>query len=289
LGTRVELGMFLRSRRDRWRPEELGIRPSGQRRRVTGLRREELAPLAGIGVDYYTRLEQGRAGNVSPQVIDALADALQFDASEREYAHNLNRPPRPTITAGPPVVRPAMRHLLASITETPGYILGPAADVIAWNHLAAALFGDFGALPDDRRNWSQLLFLEPSIARLTNGWTKVCRANVAFLRLQTSRHPGHQDLIDLIKRMQTESDRFHRLWEAHDVADKTHSEQLFHHPVAGDLTLSCQAMAMPNEPGQILITYTPEPDSLSAAALRHLTDAPLFTDWTAAIERVRSG
>lgn len=283
MATRDDLGHFLKSRRDRLRPDQLGIRPSGQRRRVSGLRREELAPLAGIGVDYYTRLEQGRAGHVSPEVIDGLADALRFDPSEREYVHNLNRPPRPTITCGPPRVRPAMRHLLASITETPGYILGPTADVIAWNDLAAALFGDFGALPDDRRNWSHLLFLEPSIRRLLTQWMEGCRDNVAFLRLQTSRHPGHEGLVELIKRMLADSDLFRELWDQHDVADKAHSEHLFHHPVVGDLTLAFQAMAMPNEPGQALITYTPEPGSPSAAALHRLAVAPSHSVWDTAV------
>ncbi|WP_306360940.1 helix-turn-helix transcriptional regulator [Nocardia sp. CC227C] len=267
----AELGAFLRSRRGRLTPEDLGIRPTGNRRRVTGLRREELASLANIGVDYYTRLEQGRVHGVSREVLEGVADALRLSRDEREYLSNLSSPAR-TTPLGPRTVRPALQHLLDSTPETPAYVIGPLADVIAWNRLACTMFTDFDALKAEDRNWSHFLFIDEDMQALFDDPMIGRKENVAFLRLQLSRHPGDPDITHLIEHMLARSTMFRDIWATYDVADKAHNHFLFHHPLVGDLTLAFQAASLPGEPGQMLITYTAEPETRSAAALRELAE-----------------
>ncbi len=267
------MGRFLRSRRARLSPEELGVRPFGQRRRVPGLRREELGPLAGIGVDYYTRLEQGRVQNVSVDVLEAIADVLGLNPAEREYVRNLNRPSKLAPPVAPDSVRPALQHLLDSTPETPAYIIGPLTNVLAWNRIACTLFLDFGALSKADRNWAYLLFLHDGIQAMFDDLLKAQRENVAFLRLQTSRYPNADELSSLVDRMLADSPFFRELWEQYEVIDKSHNDYLLHHPVVGDVILNFQAGRLPNEPGQALITFTPEPDTPSAKALHVLAQA----------------
>ncbi|NNH72816.1 helix-turn-helix domain-containing protein [Nocardia uniformis] len=273
----AELGAFLKSRRAGLSPEDVGVRPVGNRRRVSGLRREELAPLARIGVDYYTRLEQGRVQGVSAEVLEAVFDALRLSPDEREYARNLAGPAR-TIPLGPRTVRPALQHLLDSTPDTPAYVIGPLADVIAWNQLACAMFTDFAAMAIKDRNWSHFLFVDEHMQALFDDPMIGRRENVAFLRLQLSRHPGDPDITRLVERMLARSPIFREIWATYDVADKAHNDFLFHHPVVGDLTLAFQAARLPNDPGQMLITYTAEPDTASAAALHKLRRGEPPTD-----------
>lgn len=268
------MGRFLRSRRARLSPQEVGVRPFGQRRRVPGLRREELGPLAGIGVDYYTRLEQGRVQNISLDVLEAVADALRLTPVEREYLRNLNRPSRLAPPVAPNSVRPALQHLLDSTPETPAYIIGPLTNVLAWNRISCALFLDFGKLSKMDRNWAYLLFLHEGTRAMFDDVLKAQRENVAYLRLQTSRYPNAAELTALVDRMLTDSPLFRELWEQYEVTDKSHNDYLLRHPVVGDIVLHFQAGRLPNEPGQALVTFTPEPDTPSAKAL-HVLAKPL--------------
>jgi transcriptional regulator with XRE-family HTH domain len=266
----MEMAAFLKSRRARLSPEDVGLHRYGHRRRVEGLRREELAQLAGIGVDYYVRLERGRAPGVSADVLNALAEALRLSDVEREYLGNLGAPTWPRPTLGTRTVRPAMQALVDSITNVPAYVIGPLCDVLAWNRLACAVFTDFSAIPAPRRTWSHLLYLHEDIQRLFHDWEAAGAENVAVIRMQTSRFPTDPELNALVDGMLAESDAFRTAWARHEVGVKSHARYLLHHPVAGDLPLLFQALDLPNEPGQLLVTYTAEPDSAPARALVEL-------------------
>jgi transcriptional regulator with XRE-family HTH domain len=268
---RVELTEFLRTRRARLQPEEAGVRPFGGRRRVPGLRREELAQLAGVSVDYYVRLEQGRTNNVSDEVLDAVAQALQLDDDERAYLRNLakpvrrrRRPPRPER------VRPGLRRLLEVAENIPAYIIGRRGDVLAWNRLAAALFVDFGALPPAERNWARLIFLNEDVRELFDDWTVKGRESVAYLRLQAGNYPDDTELAALVGELSVKSEHFRQWWADHNVRDHTNGPKHLHHPLVGEMILHYECLKMPDAPDQLLVTYTAEAGSPSDTALRLL-------------------
>jgi transcriptional regulator with XRE-family HTH domain len=268
---RVELTEFLRTRRARLQPEEAGVRPFGGRRRVPGLRREELAQLAGVSVDYYVRLEQGRTNNVSDEVLDAVAQALRLDDDERAYLRNLakpvrrrRRPPRPER------VRPGLRRLLEVAENIPAYIIGRRGDVLAWNRLAAALFVDFGALSPAERNWARLIFLNEDVRELFDDWTVKGRESVAYLRLQAGNYPDDTELAALVGELSVKSEHFRRWWADHNVRDHTNGPKHLHHPLVGEMILHYECLKMPDAPDQLLVTYTAEAGSPSDTALRLL-------------------
>lgn len=231
---RGELGDFLRSRRDRLKPEDAGLRSFGERRRVPGLRREELARLAGVSVDYYVRFEQGRAANVSDAVVAAVATALRLDGDETGHLHRLVRAAAPASRAAsaPPVqrVRPGMLSLLRSMPGTPAFIVGRRTDVLAWNPLFATLITDFSALPEQQRNKAWLVFLhEETRGRFVN-WETKARDLVAYLRLDQGRHPDDPVSTRLVDELSLRSAEFRRLWALHEVRDKTHGGYHLRHP-----------------------------------------------------------
>ncbi|MGE7433107.1 helix-turn-helix domain-containing protein [Kitasatospora sp. NPDC001175] len=265
---RAELGEFLRSRRARLRPEEIGLPPYGGRRRVPGLRREELAQVAGVSVDYYVRLEQGRTEHVSQAVLDAVARALRLDPDERLHLGNLARPHRPDGVPRPPQrVLPGLQRLLDSMADVPAYVVGLGTRVLAWNRLAAALITDFGALQPDRRELARLVFLDEAARELYEDWEGKARDVVAYLRLDAGRHPGDAGLSALIGELSIGSRDFARLWAGQEVRDKTRGGYVFRHPAAGRLELAYETLRLPDDPDQALIAYTVEPDSPSRAAL----------------------
>jgi transcriptional regulator with XRE-family HTH domain len=269
---RRELGEFLKSRRARLSPEELDL-PSFARRRVPGLRREELAQLAGVSVDYYVRLEQGRAGHPSEGVLDALARALRLDDDEREHLYDLCRPgPRRRRPARPERVRPELRRLVETL-EVPAMLLGRRMDVLAWNRLAAALVVDWGALPPGRRNTAHHFFLDEGARELYLDWDANAESTVAYLRLAAGRHPDDPQLAALIGELSVKSEEFRRWWARHGVRDKTHGTKRFQHPVVGRLELAFETLALPADGDQLLILYTAEPGSESETALRLLASA----------------
>lgn len=281
-GPKAELGDFLRSRRGRIRPEDAGLRSFGGRRRVPGLRREELAQLAGVSVDYYTRFEQGRAENISDTVLEAVASALRLDAAETAHLTRLVR------TAGrrdgrrggagtgpeePQEVRPGLRRLLESMPETPAFVVGRRTDVLAWNPLFAILVKDFGALPPERRNKAWLVFLDPEVRGRFVNWERKARDLVAYLRFDLGRHPHDPRFAALIAELGERSPEFTRLWEEQEVRETTHGGYHLRHPLVGEFTLAYESLNLPDDPDQSLITYTAEAGSPSEAALRILARA----------------
>jgi transcriptional regulator with XRE-family HTH domain len=269
---RSELSEFLRSRRARLSPDETGVASYGTRpRRVPGLRREELAQLAGVSVDYYIRLEQGRTTNVSDAVLDAVARALRLDADERDHMYRLTRPSRGARVSSPrQIVHPYVRDLLEAMTEAAAYVIGRRTDVLAWNRLGSALIGDLDAMPLRNRNFARLLMTDgPTQALFRDVPTKACDL-VAFLRVDVGRHPDDPELIGLIEELSVHSELFRRTWAEHPVRDKSHALAAIQHPLVGRLDLAYVALRLPDDPDQVLVTYSAPPDSPSAASLRVL-------------------
>jgi transcriptional regulator with XRE-family HTH domain len=256
------LGEFLRARRALVSPQDVGIEPFG-RRRVAGLRREELALLAGVSADYYVRLEQGRDRHPSEQVLDALARVLALDDVETAHLHELVRPasrkrrPRPRRET----VRPGLVALIDSWTQTPAFVLGRCMDVLALNAMALAVYP---ALAHER-NMVRLVFLHPGARELHPAWDEVARDSVATLR--GSADPGDPRLAELVGELSVASPHFSRLWARHDVREKTHGSKCINHPQVGELTLHFEAFADRAAPGQVLVVYHAAPGSDSERAL----------------------
>lgn len=269
---RTELSDFLRSRRARLSPDDVGLPRYGRTRRVPGLRREELAQLAGVSVAYYTRLEQGNGRNVSTEVLDAIARALRLTDAERDYLGNLTRskPPRKKADPGS-MVRPALRHLLEGIA-VPAYIGGRRTDILAWNPMAAALFGDWGQLAPRDRNWARMIFLRPEYQGLFVNWQTKAADIVAFLRSDAACCSNDPELAALIGELSLKSELFRQLWAAHEVKEKSFGTKVLKHPLVGELTLSYETLRMPNEPGMFLSTYHAEPGTPSAEGLQLLAN-----------------
>jgi len=271
----TRLGEFLQARRAQLSPEAAGITAYG-RRRVPGLRREELAQLAGVSVDYYVRLEQGRAHHPSAEVLDALARALQLEEVERSHLHEIATPAPPRRRrAAPERVRPGVQRLLDQFDSVPAFVLGRRMDLLAWNRLAGALVGDPARLPAGRRNMAWMTFLDPACQALYADWERVARETVGYLRHCAGRYPDDPALAELVGELSLKSEPFSRWWAGHLVREKTHGIKRMVHPVVGDLTLSYETLTLAGEPDQALITYTAEPGSESETALR------LLASWTA--------
>ncbi|MEU9318541.1 helix-turn-helix transcriptional regulator [Streptomyces sp. NPDC048295] len=267
----ADLGDFLRSRRARIQPEEVGLQAYG-RRRVPGLRREEVAQLAGVSVDYYIRLEQGRGPSVSDTVLDAIARVLRLDETEHTYLRTVARPrARASAPAGAQRVRPGLRLLLDSLTAAPAFVLGRRMDVLAWNALGDALVG-FSRMPAAERNMPRQVFLRPAARELYPDWAAVAAETVAHLRLDAGLHPDDKQLATLVGELSLRSDDFRRLWADHQVKSKTYGVKRIAHPLAGELVLPYETLAAAGDPGQCLVVYTPEPGSETAARVALLAD-----------------
>jgi transcriptional regulator with XRE-family HTH domain len=271
----TELSAFLKSRRARLRPEDVGLRDYGGMRRVAGLRREELAQLAGVSLAHYTRLEQGRGQAVSAEVLDAIGDALRLDEDEMQYLHRLahRQSPRARRSAEA-VVRPGLRYLLESFVLTPALLVGRHTQIVGWSPLAVAVFGDFPELPEERRTVSDLLFLEPGLRTLHgDAWEQAAREHVGHLRVLLGRHRGDPGLAEHIDRMRAVSEDFARIWAELPVAQVRARVYHLKHPVVGDLTLHGELIPLPDDPGCCgLDLFAAEPGSPSEAALRKLAD-----------------
>ncbi|MEV0283622.1 helix-turn-helix transcriptional regulator [Kribbella sp. NPDC050820] len=269
LSKRMELTEFLRSRRARLKPEDVGLRNLGGRRRVAGLRREELAQLAGISVDYYVRLEQGRTQNVSTEVLDAVSGVLRLDHHERNYLRNLARPvlPRPGAGAGRDQVRPGVQRLVDMAETSPAYVVDRRLDVLAWNRHACALFTDFARLPLVERNWARLIFLDDDMRALFADWAGKARDTLAHLRVNAGNHPEDPEIARLVGELSAKSETFRRLWADHEVRERSHGRKVFNHPLVGELVLDFESLRLPDDPDQTLIVYTVEAGSPSEAAL----------------------
>lgn len=283
LDPRVELSEFLRTRRARLTPADVGLAEHGRRRRVPGLRREELAQLAGVSVAYYTRLEQGNGRNVSAEVLDAIASALQLSDAEHAHLLHLAKPTRQQRRATPQrqQVRAALSELLAAMEGVPAYIWGRRTDVLAWNRTASAVFGDWAARTPQDRNWARITFLDPASRELFVDWDAKAADVVGQLRLDAGQHPNDPLLAALIGELSVKSEDFRRLWAVHDVQRKSHGSMRLLHPLAGEFTLRYETFALATDQELALSTYHAEPGSASEEALRLVAswgaDAALVT------------
>jgi transcriptional regulator with XRE-family HTH domain len=282
------LADFLQARRGQLRPEDVGLRTYGERRRVPGLRREELAMLAGISAPYYTRLEQGQSRNASREVLDAIASALRLDDSERAHLHALARAPRggrPAARPRPERVPPATGALLAAMGGVPALVMGRRSDVLAWNRQGHGLFA--GHLdpdgPDDpsrRPNMARLVFLDAHTRDLYADWPAKARAVVGNLRLTAGRHPDDPLLAGLIGELTMRSPEFATMWADHRVLACDVATYEMRHPLVGTLTVTQQTLQSPQGDGPTLVVATADPGSPSATALALLTHATAAQETT---------
>ncbi|MET8138518.1 helix-turn-helix transcriptional regulator [Streptomyces sp. NPDC005251] len=272
LDRRAELSEFLRSRRARLKPEDVGMPDFGRHRRVPGLRREELAQLAGVSVAYYTRLEQGNGRNVSAEVLDSIARALRLTDAEHNHLTHLAKPKqhKKKQAARPQQVRGALRQLLDTLDGVPAYITGRRSDVLVWNRMAAAVFGDWSELPPQERNWARMVFLRPEYRDLFVEWEQKAIDIVCLLRMDAGCHPDDPRLAALVGELSLKSEDFRRLWATHDVKEKSHGVKLLRHPLVGDLALQFESFRLVGDTELALVTYHAEPGSSSAEALRLL-------------------
>lgn len=286
LDPRAELSEFLRTRRARLKPEDMGLRGFGRYRRVPGLRREELAQLAGVSVAYYTRLEQGNGRNVSAEVLDAIARALRLSDAEHAHLTHLAKPKqqkkKPAVRAQQ--VRGHLQTLLDTMDGVPAIIVGRRSDILAWNRMAAAVFGDWAELPTQEQNWARLVFLRPEYRDLFVDWEHKANDVVSQLRMDAGSHPDDPRLSALVGELSVKSEEFRRLWATHDVKEKCHGIQRLHHPLVGELDLRLESFHQADDHEQMLVTYHADPNSPSAEALRLL--ASWGTDATRAGTRM---
>lgn len=275
----TELGEFLRSRRDRLTPEIAGIRSYG-RRRVPGLRREELAQLAGVSATYLTRLEQGQSQNASDAVIDALARALQLDSDERAHLFVLaHRTPaaRPR-EAEPEIAKSGAEQLLHAMGEIPAVLLGRFNDILAWNRaghllLAGHLDPDAPARLADPPNHIMMLFLDPHTRDLYVDWETEAEVAVASMRYAAATYADDRHLAELVGELSLKSPEFASLWAGHSVRLCTSGTKRFRHPAVGELELDYEVLHLPEGNGQRILTHTAGPGSPSHAALSLLAAA----------------
>ncbi|MFE4827670.1 helix-turn-helix transcriptional regulator [Streptomyces sp. NPDC056672] len=272
-----ELADFLRTRRAGITPDQTGLPADGRARRVPGLRRDEVARLAGVSTEYYTRLEQGRGGNPSPEVLEALARALRLDAAEREHLVDLLARPTPARRApgNPQRVRPGLHLMLHTLDHVPAFILGRRTDVLASNRLARAILTDFDALPVTRRNLARYYLLDPAARDRVGDWDRIAAETVAILRLEAGRYPHDRQLADLVGELTLRSVEFSDWWNDHRVLRRTHGTKRYHHPLVGDLHFSYESFQAPGDTDQTMCVYNVEPGSPTAESLQ------LLSNWTA--------
>jgi transcriptional regulator with XRE-family HTH domain len=268
---RRELAHFLASRRARLTPEEVGLAP-GRRRRVPGLRREEVAVLANVSETWYTRLEQGQPINASPDVLDAIAGALRLDGYEREYLFSLTgRFGAGAVPAATSDLPPAIATTLEAFDRAPAVVYGPRWDVWLQNRAYIAVFGDIAQVPVARGNVVRQMFLDPSRRTLFPQWESVARTLLQSFRISAGRHAGDPAFAELIAGLRAESPEFSAWWDEHDVVRRAIGEKRVAHPIAGTLILDHVALAFPDHPDVSLIVYTAPRNSESERRLRRLS------------------
>jgi len=268
---RAELAAFLRTRRTRLSPRQAGLPAAGApgRRRTPGLRRQEVAQLAGMSVDYYIRLEQGRGPHPSRQVLSALARALMLTADERDYLFRVAGESPPPVAGPSREITPGIRHLLDSLPQTPAYVVDAAYNVLAWNHLATHFMGDLSGYEDRnmirwtfRRGPADVIWTDEHFLRFT-------RATVADLRASYARYPGDAAIESLVTEMLALSPQFAAMWAEHEVEERAPMLKFIDHPQAGPLEFECQVLHIAGT-GQRLIVYCAAPGSATEATFRQL-------------------
>jgi transcriptional regulator with XRE-family HTH domain len=284
---RAEVREFLVSRRANITPEKAGL-PTYGRRRVPGLRRSEVAALAGVSIEYYSKLERGALGGASAGVLDAIARALRLDEAERTHLFNLAQAAdgsgaiiRPRRRATTWSIRPSLQWTLDAITHAPAIVGNDRMDLLAANHLGRAMYCDLYSDPRTPPNFARFAFLDSAAHRFYPDWERAADTAVAILRTSAGRTPHDKALHDLVGELSTRSDEFRRRWSAHDVRTHGTGVKYFHHHVVGDLTLAWESLDLLAEPGLTMTIYTAEPGSSTEHALKLLAswaatpDAPL--------------
>lgn len=267
MGQSVEFGKFLKAMRSRLSPEQAGINTTSGARRVPGLRREEIARLADVSTDYYTRLEQGRNIHPSRAVLDSVARALRL--SPGEYTHMIDLLENCEESLPLPVqgVRPALLQLLDAVGNVPALVLGRRTDVLAGNPLAFLLLADFPAMPETERNLTRWLILDPSARELFRDWKAVASEAVGTLRSDVGRHPNDPRANQLVGELAVRSEHFRQWWAGHRVAKGSAGVVRLHHPIVGDLELNFEDLARLDDPDQVLRVFSAKPGSPSADSL----------------------
>jgi transcriptional regulator with XRE-family HTH domain len=277
-----EMREFLTTRRARITPEQAGLPTFGGPRRVPGLRREEVAILAGVSVDYYTRLERGNAGGASDSVLEALARALQLDDAERAHLFDLARAAHGSVVRRrrrpQQAIRPSVQLMLDAMAGIPAFVRNDRLDIVGTNRLGRALYSQHFDSPHGPPSSARFAFLDPRARTFYVDWDRIANDVVAVLRAEAGRDPYDRDLSDLVGELSTRSETFRTLWAAHDVRRHDTGVKRFHHPVVGDLTFTYEALELVADPGLTLFVYTAEPGSRSEEALR------LLGSWTATLE-----
>ncbi|GAA1614455.1 helix-turn-helix transcriptional regulator [Actinoplanes couchii] len=267
MGKRSDLGEFLR----RCRADTPPLVGDETARRVPGMRREEVAHLAGVSVDYYTRLEQGRHSSPSEAVLDALARVFGLDQAGRAHLADLSRPAgRRPVETPPQRVRPAMRQMIASMTDHPAFVIGRRTDVLASNALANALLTDWTKLPPRHRNYTRWVFLDPAARQAYLDWETVAAEVVGTLRLYAGRNPDDVRLNELVGELTIKSPDFRTWWNDLQVHERTHGTKRMIHPAVGEITIRYEALSLPGDDDQTLFLYTTDPGSRSHDNLRLL-------------------
>jgi transcriptional regulator with XRE-family HTH domain len=281
MDNRNEIRDFLTSRRARITPGQAGLPAYGGNRRVSGLRREEVAMLAGVSVDYYTRLERGNAHGASDSVLESLARALQLDEAERAHLFDLvhtNTASKPARPARQPI-RPGVQRIIDAMTGTPAYVRNGRLDLLAANRLGRALYSPIFSSQAQPANTARFLFLDPAAPEFFTEWERHAQDTVAILRSEAGRHPHDRALSGLIGELSTQSQSFRIWWAAHNVRFHRSGVKHLHHPVVGDLTLSFEALDVAADEGLRISVYTAEPGTPSHDALT------LLASWAATIDQ----
>lgn len=288
MDSRNDIREFLTTRRARITPERAGLPNFGGQRRVPGLRREEVALLAGMSVEYYVRLERGNALGVSEAVLEGISRALQLDEAEHAHLYDLVRAansgvrPQRGRRARRQLMRPSMQQLLDAMSSVPAVVQNGRLDILGTNRLGAALFSELFVQPRRPVNFARFTFLEPRAQSVYRDWPDIAQQTVALLRAEAGRSPHDRELTDLVGELTTRSDHFTKLWASHDVREHRAGLKRMNHPVVGELDLNYEGMTLENDPGLMLIAYTAEPGSASSDGLR------MLESWAATVEPVNT-
>lgn len=285
MDNRSEVREYLISRRARVTPAQVGLPAGTTSRRVEGLRRSEVAALAGVSVEYYTKIERGAIGGASPEILDAIAKALRLDDAERAHlfdlAHAASPVARPPRRRSPKSWTPhsSLQWTLDAVTAGPAFVRNGRMDLLAANPLARAFYQDVYDMPGQPPNIARFTFLDERSPEFYPDWDMFAEVTVAILRTEAGRDPHNKELHDLIGELSTRSDEFRRLWGSHDVRHHGTGVKTFHHSVVGELTLTYEGMQLEAEPGLTLTVYAAEPGSASAERMQ------LLASWAASEER----
>lgn len=269
----TELGSFLRARRREITPEMAGLPGGYGIRRVPGLRREEVAQLACISTDFYTRLEQGRRP-ASERVLEAIAHALQLTEDEKAYVFSLagKEQASPHLRSRSRSVRPVLQRVLTELTRTPAAVVGPSLDFLAWNPMASALLGGIESLPPGRQNYLWLIFIEPRARLLYENWEQVAEMAVAHLRVEAGRNPRDESIAQIVDDLSSRNEHFARLWSLHPVAYRATGTKALRHPIVGALEVTWEALSVVSDPEQQLLIWDASTPKGSPEALARLAD-----------------